>query len=170
MSKEQCLQKQFALFRGMNVSLLPRLLKDAPRLKWIRSGVQRFKSHGLQVIVLSDNPTVISNYFLRFGFEGSLGSTAMVRNGVFTGKARIVNDKLPPLRKFCQSEKIDLSECIHVGDWDNDIPVFEAVGLPVAVNPKNRQVSRNARIQLRTDSMLDVYRGVRPFLDGTRLD
>jgi len=169
MSKEECLQEQFALFRGIKVSRLPRLMKDAPRLKWIRSGVQRFKSHGLRVIVLSDNPTVVSNYLLRFGFDMSLGSTAIVRNGVFTGKARIVNDKLPPLIKFCKSKSIDLSECIHVGDWNNDIPVFEAVGLPVAINPKNRQVSRSARIQLRTDSMLDVYRRVQPFLDGTSL-
>jgi len=163
-SKEECLRKQFAVFRGVRVSRALDLLKKAPRMKRIRETVRRFKSHGLSAIVLSDNFTILSDFFLRFGFDQTIGSTAYVRRGVLTGKGAIVSDKSPPLRRLCRSKGIHLSECVHVGDWENDIPVFNAVGLSVAINPKNARVSQSAQIVIRTDTLLEVYRKLRPYL------
>ena len=163
-TKRECLRKQFALFRGVHVSRIHELMRSAPRVGRIRETVKRFKSKGLMVVVLSDNPTIISDFFLDFGFDRTLGSKARLRGGVFMGNAELVDQKLPPLRRFCRSEGIPLSECIHVGDWINDIPVFKAVGLSVALNPKNGKVARNARLVVRTHSLLDVYRMLLPFI------
>jgi phosphoserine phosphatase len=165
-SKAVCLKEQFALFGGYKTNQLLRLVSEVPRIGWIRRTVENFKSRGLKVIVLSDNLTFLSRFFLQYGFETTLGSTGVLRGGTFTGKATIADDKSSPLRKFCRARGLSLSECIHVGDWDNDIPVFEAVGLSLALNPKNRKVTDNADLMVRTDSLLDVYRKIRPFLDA----
>lgn len=165
-SKAECLKEQFALFGGHKVDELLGLVSAVPRIKWIRRTVESFKAHGLRVIVLSDNLTFLSRFFLQFGFDTTLGSTGVLRRGTFTGRAKIADDKSSPLRKFCRERGISLSKCIHVGDWNNDIPVFKAVGLSMALNPKNRTVSDSADLMARTDSLLEVYRKIRPFLDA----
>ena len=163
-TKAECLRSQYALFRGYSAQQLLRMLRKTPRLKWIRRAVERFKSHGLSVIILSDNPTFVSGFFKSFGFDETLGSMAIIRNGILTGKTVVEADKLPTLRRYCRSQRLSLSECIHVGDWENDIPVFRAVGLSVALNPRHSSVARTAKLVIGTKSLLEVYRRVHPFL------
>jgi phosphoserine phosphatase len=165
-SKAVCLKAQFALFGGRRASQLLRLVGEVPRIGWIRRTVESFKARGLKVIVLSDNMTFLSRFFLQYGFDTTLGSTGVLRRGTFTGKAKIADDKSSPLKRFCVQRGLSLSECIHVGDWNNDIPVFEAVRLSLALNPKNRTVSNSADLTVRSDSLLDVYRKIEPFLNG----
>lgn len=164
MTKAQCLRKQFNLFSGLPVDKLLRTLARAPRMKYVRATVKKLKLEGFSVVVLSDNLTVLSDVFLQFGFDETLGSKVNVRRGVITKKLTIVADKLPALERYCRSRKIKLMDCIHVGDWDNDIPVFKAVGLPVAINPKNSQVIKNARLVVRGNNLMDVYRAIAPSL------
>jgi phosphoserine phosphatase len=50
-----------------------------------------------------------------------------------TGEARaqILSD-------YCDAEGFDLDECVAYADSSSDLPLFEAVGFPVAVNPETR--------------------------------
>jgi HAD superfamily phosphoserine phosphatase-like hydrolase len=50
-----------------------------------------------------------------------------------TGEARaqILGD-------YCEAEGLDLAECVAYADSSSDLPLFEAVGFPVAVNPETR--------------------------------
>ena len=161
-----CLREQFKLFGGYKASQLLGLVNDVPRIKWIRRTVESFKAQGLRVIVLSDNMTFLSRFFLPYGFETTLGSIGVVRRGIFTGEAEIADKKSLPIRKFCRERGLSLSECIHVGDWNNDIPVFKMVGLSVALNPQNETVTKSADLLVRSDSLFDVYRKTRPLLQG----
>lgn len=161
-----CLREQFGLFGGHRASQLLRLVNEVPRIRWIRRTVESFKAQGLRAIVLSDNMTFLSRFFLPYGFETTLGSTGVLRGGVFTGKAKIADKKSLPLRRFCRERGLPLSECIHVGDWNNDIPVFKMVGLSVALNPQNGTVTKSADLLVRSDSLFDVYRKIRPLLQG----
>lgn len=159
-----CLKEQFALFGGHRTSQLLRLMNEVPRIKCIRRTVESFRARGLRAIVLSDNMTFLSRFFLPYGFETTLGSTGVLRRGIFTGKAKIGDKKSLPLRRFCRERGLPLSKCIHVGDWNNDIPVFRMVGLSLALNPQNRTVSNSADLTVRSDSLFDVYLKIRPFL------
>jgi len=42
------------------------------------------------------------------------------------------------LAEYCDSEGLSLSECVAYADSSSDLPLFEAVGFPVAVNPETR--------------------------------
>jgi fatty acyl-CoA reductase len=50
-----------------------------------------------------------------------------------TGEARaqILSD-------YCEAENLRLDECVAYADSSSDLPLFEAVGFPVAVNPETR--------------------------------
>lgn len=42
------------------------------------------------------------------------------------------------LDEYCQREGLDLAECVAYADSSSDLPLLEAVGFPVAVNPETR--------------------------------
>jgi HAD superfamily hydrolase (TIGR01490 family) len=42
------------------------------------------------------------------------------------------------LADYCAAEGFDLDECVAYADSSSDLPLFEAVGFPVAVNPETR--------------------------------
>ncbi|MCB0968840.1 MAG: hypothetical protein KDB37_18560, partial [Ilumatobacter sp.] len=42
------------------------------------------------------------------------------------------------LEDYCNAEGFRLDECVAYADSSSDLPLFEAVGFPVAVNPETR--------------------------------
>ncbi len=63
-------------------------------------------------------------------------------NGTYTGETPVV----PPtgearaqlLADYCDRAGLDINECVAYADSSSDLPLFEAVGFPVAVNPETR--------------------------------
>ena len=45
------------------------------------------------------------------------------------------------LAEYCDAENLHLEECVAYADSSSDLPLFEAVGFPVAVNPETRLAS-----------------------------
>jgi phosphoserine phosphatase len=42
------------------------------------------------------------------------------------------------LAEYCAAESLRLDECVAYADSTSDLPLLEAVGFPVAVNPETR--------------------------------
>lgn len=77
-----------------------------------------------------------------FGFDGVIATALEISGGTYTG--RITGDycvgegKLPFMRSLCVEHGTDLSQSYYYGDSVADLPVLEAVGYPVVVNPRDR--------------------------------
>jgi phosphoserine phosphatase len=54
--------------------------------------------------------------------------------------------KLTVLNEICEKEKIPLKNCAYVGDYVNDLHVFKAVGLPIAINTKVGELKDVAKV------------------------
>jgi HAD superfamily hydrolase (TIGR01490 family) len=86
---------------------------------------------------------------LVLSFDGAIGSRfSGVRDGVFTGEPEGVfvyrAGKAQAIRELAAREGIDLSASYAYSDSESDLPMLEAVGHPVAVNP-DRRLARVAR-------------------------
>ena len=71
------------------------------------------------------------------GFDGALGTVCEVRDGAYTGHAlrpMHAENKAAAVREL----GFDLGECTAYSDSHTDLPLLEAVGAPVAVNPDRR--------------------------------
>ncbi|MGH2933748.1 MAG: HAD family hydrolase [Gaiellaceae bacterium] len=80
------------------------------------------------------------------GFDGALGTVCEVRDGAYTGKAlRALHaeNKATCVRELADARGFDLAECTAYSDSHTDVPLLEAVGRPVAVNP-DRELRRIA--------------------------
>ena len=154
---EQEIQIQYDLLSGMNVDEITPDPEDLPLISDLQATVEKLKRSGVRVVILTDNPTFAALPFRSYGFQDIIGSEIAVENGVLTGRMKVLTNKLTGLQEYCERQGIELGSCAHVGDWVNDIVVFRAVGLSVAFNPSNEEVSRAATCTVRSNSLLDVY-------------
>lgn len=71
--------------------------------------------------------------------EGGIGTRSEVRDGVYTGRLAgpfaYGEGKVAALREFAAAEQVDLSQSWAYSDSASDLPMLQAVGHPVAVNP-----------------------------------
>jgi phosphoserine phosphatase len=161
---EEMLQVELSLFRGMKVDGIAPKVENLPLVRDLHTTIQRLRNAGTRALILTDNPSFAAEPLRKFGFQDIIASEVETLNGAFTGRMRLLTNKLIGLREYCKRQGIELTSCAHVGDWKNDIVVFRAVGLSVAFNPSETSVSKAATYTVKSDSLLDVYRVLEPNL------
>lgn len=153
---DECLKAQFGLLKGLSLKKIHEYLKRIPKIRGIRRTVSFLKGMGLRVIVLSDNADYICRYWGKYGFDDFVCSRAEIRDEKAGEIVFSLADKLKGLEGYCQRRNFQLTECIHVGDWTNDIPIFKKVGFSIALNARNEATKKAASSHLRTDNLFDV--------------
>jgi phosphoserine phosphatase len=154
----QCLASQYKLLQGMMLADVLREVSKVEVIRSVRETVEKLQGHRIRVVLLTDNPDFLCAYLIeRFGFEGYVGSKVAIKDGIVTDEIEPLPDKRLGLRKYSAWTGIPLSRCAHVGDWDNDIPVFRIVRYSVALNAQNERVRASASHRMETDDLLDVY-------------
>ena len=95
---------------------------------------------GRKVWLVTATPLEVASVMAhRLGLSGALGTTVEHVDGAYTG--RLVGEilhgpaKAAGVRELAEAEGLDLGECWGYSDSHNDIPLLEAVGHPVAINP-----------------------------------
>jgi HAD superfamily hydrolase (TIGR01490 family) len=75
------------------------------------------------------------------GFDGALGSTCEIVDGIFTGKSLhpcYGQHKAEAVRELAAREGIDLAASTGYSDSASDLAFLETVGHPIAINPDRR--------------------------------
>jgi HAD superfamily hydrolase (TIGR01490 family) len=72
-------------------------------------------------------------------FDGGIGMRSEIRDGVYTGRldgpTTYREGKAEAIRQVAREQGIDLAESYAYSDSESDLPMLQAVGHPVAVNP-----------------------------------
>lgn len=101
--------------------------------------LERHRDQGERAFIVSAAlQEVVDALVGELGFDGGLGSTAEVENGVYTGTLLRRLDgpqKAKAVTALAHSEGIDLAASTAYSDSASDVPFLEVVGRPVAVNP-----------------------------------
>ena len=112
--------------------------------------VRRHRARGEKVYIVSATlQEIVELVAADLGFDGAVGSTCEIRNGIYTGRAlRGMHgvEKVAALRELAAQHALDLAESTAYSDSHTDVPFLEAVGHPVAVNP-DRQLRRLAALR-----------------------
>ena len=152
------LDNQYRLLSGMGLEDVLREVSKVDVIGNVREAVVKLQGHGLGVILLTDNPDFLCAHLVeRFGFNGYVASKVAVKDGRITSDIVSMTDKRDGLRKYCNWLSVSVKQCIHVGDWLNDISVFRIVGHSIALNSKLERVKKNASKAMETNNLLDVY-------------
>jgi len=161
---EETLEIQFALFEGLEKHEIAPDPETLPVIGDLETTLGKLKRSGVRVVILTDNPCFAVQPLTRFGFQDIIATQVETSNGTLTRRMKLLTNKLEGLREYCQRHRIELACCAHVGDWVNDVAVFKGVGLSVAFNPSEEEVSKAATYVVNSDSLLDAYHVLEPHL------
>ena len=150
----QTAESAMSVLKELPVEVMRQIANDAwePVLRPLvyREAIELAGSHAARderVFVVSAALQEVADVIAReLGLDGAIASRAEVRDGVFTGRLerRLYGAaKAEALRELASSADLDLPSSTGYSDSHSDLPFFEAVGSPVAVNP-DRELRRIA--------------------------
>lgn len=109
-----------------------------------RAAIERHRAAGDKLWLLTSSSNYLSEAVARqLNLDGSLCNRFEVdSSGRYTGKPQGAlcygPGKVDVARRFAQEQGVALADCAFYSDSTSDLPMFEAVGRPVAVNPDPR--------------------------------
>lgn len=155
LSLQDCFWEQWAWVKELQLVEMHRALRKAAWLPDIRDGVQAIQHTGAKVCLLTDQPSVLTDYLGRWGLTDAICSPVTVKEGRCVDiDARF--DKWANLQDRLAAWDIDPGRVCHVGNGSNDVPVWAQVGHGIAVFAEPG-VAEHAELDLgRPRSLLDV--------------
>jgi HAD superfamily hydrolase (TIGR01490 family) len=106
------------------------------------------RERGERVYIVSATlQEIVEHIALDLGFDGAIGSTCEIVDGVYTGRtlrAAHGQGKADAVRELAAAEGIELVASTAYSDSYSDVPFLETVGHPIAANPDRRlrQIAR----------------------------
>jgi HAD superfamily hydrolase (TIGR01490 family) len=124
--------------RNLGGDIIPRLLDGVRRES--RGLIDLHHDAGRDTYIVSASPIeIISDFAAAIGMTGALGTVAEVVDNVYTGELAepfcYGDGKAIAIEKLAAEQGYDLELCYAYSDSGSDLPMLEAVGHPVAVNP-----------------------------------
>jgi HAD superfamily hydrolase (TIGR01490 family) len=94
---------------------------------------------GLDIVIISSSGTdVVEPIGARLGADLAIGTQVAIEDGRYTGEILFYaygEGKAEAMRALAIERGYDLDQCFAYSDSQTDLPMLEAVGHPVAVNP-----------------------------------
>lgn len=149
-SLRECFDEQWAWFQDLSPADIHRALRQAAWLPGIQEGVDRLRDAGLDVRMLTDQPSTVTDFGGRWGLSPAICSPVTVKDGRQVA-IDVREDKLANLR----SAGLDPAEVLHVGNGSNDVPVWDAGAAGIAVFAPE-EVAAHADLDLGAPASLDV--------------
>lgn len=133
--------------QGLNAEVLPRLLaKVRPEARRL---LDRHRRAGRDTYIVSAAPQeIVEPLALSLGMTAGIGTRSRVLDGVYTGELDgpfcYGDGKVEAITELARWHSFELGQCYAYSDSASDLPMLDAVGHPVAVNPDAR-LERHAR-------------------------
>ncbi len=101
--------------------------------------IEQHKAAGRDVIIISSAGTdIVEPIGQRLGADLAIGTQVGIEDGLYTGEILFYaygEGKAEAMRTLAAERSYDLAESYAYSDSQTDLPMLEAVGHPVAVNP-----------------------------------
>ncbi len=160
---EETFWEQWAWVQPLSLQEIHRALRAGPWLPGIADGVRRLRDAGLDVTLLTDQPSTLADFLGRWAITRPVCSPVTVKEGAQIGiDARF--DKWANLAQRLAADGIPAQRVCHVGNGSNDVPVWKNVGAGIAVFASPEVASAATRIVTQplnfaeiTDAVLDLH-------------
>ena len=132
---------------ALNTDVVPKLIErvrpEARRL------IDAHRHAGRATYIVSASPVeLVRPLALALGMTDGIGTVSEIIDGVYTGNLAgpfcYAEGKVEAMQEVARWEGLDLRQCYAYSDSASDLPMLDAVGHPVAVNP-DAKLERHAR-------------------------
>jgi len=138
---EASLRARVALFAGQPVEVLDQAWERLELTPGARTFVRTLKSLGFTTAIVSGGFTFFTDRLCaELDIDHAHANTLEVRRGILTGELSgpVVDRQMKAtlLKSIAESEGMDASQVVAVGDGANDLDMLDAAGLGIAFNAK----------------------------------
>jgi HAD superfamily hydrolase (TIGR01490 family) len=132
---------------ALNAEVLPKLLaKIRPEARRL---LDLHRRAGRSTYIVSAAPVeIVEPLALSLGMTAGIGTRGEVEDGVYNGRLAgpfcYGAGKVVAMEEIARWDGLDLAQCYGYSDSASDLPMLQAVGHPVAVNP-DAKLARHAR-------------------------
>ncbi len=158
-SFDEWVRRDIGLWKGIDANKIFEAGKKVEVMKGIE--VIKNLSKNYKLAIISGGIKQMANkIFEKYTFSHCYANEIIVKDEKIFDVNMKVNfeNKGEILEKIAKSENIDLSECIAVGDFINDIPMFKKAGFSIAFNPKHDSVVENADAVIRNKDLREILK------------
>jgi phosphoserine phosphatase len=153
-------EEQARNYRGIPLPQVVEKLNDITCIDGIDATLTTLRERGIVSLLGTVTWTYAAEEFgRRHGFAAVSGTEiGLDAGGVPNGGVKRNFDewdKLEFVASYCEANDLDLADCIAVGDSRSDVPLFEAVGLSIALNA-TPQAREAASVALDTENLTDI--------------
>ena len=97
------------------------------------------KSADKVLIASGSHDFLVKGFAEYFGIEFSIGTPVEIKKDIFTGslsgEPTFSEGKVKAVKNWCSENNLKIEDSIFYSDSINDLPMFEACGDPIVVNP-----------------------------------
>ena len=134
------------LWRGVDIQKIRDILYKTRMMNGIYETIPRLRKNYKLVIISGGIDILADRIKEEFDMDYAIANELIVRDGMVSGINRIIDfkGKGNALKEIAENRDISLDECAVIGDYINDIPMFEIAGLSIAFDPKHPDVINSA--------------------------
>jgi len=139
-------QRDVKLWEGIHIEKICKILNKIKLMKGASYAIPKLKRKYKLVIISGGLDILVNRIRDKLYMDYALANELIVKNNKVAGIKTTVDfyGKGYLLRKIANDFGMSPKECASVGDYLNDVPMFEASGFSVAFNPKHQAVVDSA--------------------------
>jgi len=149
-----------AVWKGMEVSAVQRILREIPLYEGIEGLVEYLKSRGVKLGIISSGLSLLSDWIReKYGFDYAVANELGTMDGVLDGTIRIhvhYDQKAKWVREARRRFRARKEEILAVGDSSGDITLFQRVGFSIAFNSRSPRLDEIAHLSIRSSDLRDL--------------
>jgi len=147
--------------KNIHISVIEEILSSAPLLKGGEETVRILKNNNIETAILTSGIDILANIVgTKMGIENILANGIEIdENGYLTGKSieRVeLRDKGIALKELINRKGLSPTDCVAVGNSDNDVSMFRICGLGIAFNPTDEITKEEADTVIRSGDLTSI--------------
>jgi phosphoserine phosphatase len=149
-----------AVWKGMKVSAVGRILGEIPLYEGIEGLVGYLKSRGVKLGIISSGLSLLCDGIReKYGFDYAVANELGMTDGVLDGTIRIhvhYDQKAKWVREAQRRFQARREEILAVGDSSGDITLFQMAGFSIAFNSRSPRLEEIAHLSIRSSDLRDL--------------
>jgi len=135
-------RKDANLWHGIEIGRIREILYRVRLMPGIEEAIPRLKRRYSIGIISGGLQMLADRVKEEFGMNYAIGNSLLVDDGKVSGINQMVDfqGKGKILEMVATENDVSLDECAVIGDFTNDIPMFEIAGFRIAFNPKDEKI------------------------------
>jgi phosphoserine phosphatase len=146
---KEFMRTDISLWGKVRVRQIEDILDKAPLMPTAQGVISESKKRGYKTAIISSGISILAERVKRtFNIDYSFANKLVVDNeGLLTGEGEEVvelSSKDQVLKRLADKEKMQIKQCVAIGDSKYDISLFRESGLSIAFNTKDETVKKAA--------------------------